>query len=203
MLLRDVELENMTSKKAREYIGKQVFNKTAFHPKTLPLFTIIQINPRNQKIMVLKAKIANKIVSDDNDLIIGEIIAIEDIEEHTDKQGKKEIFYASQFEFQIVVNGTKKDILMRFWTGQNINSEKFESDDDVEDYNRLTRFLLNIGLLDSKKLAELDKAKIAESDIELDSLIGQKIEFKLNKSIKRKGLSVIDIKSIKPVKTAK
>jgi hypothetical protein len=154
--------------------------------------------------MVLKAKIANKVSTQENGLTIGEIIAIEDIEEHTEKEGKKEVFYASQFEFQIAVKGTKKDILMRFWTGQNINSEKFENEgDDTTDYNRLTRFLLNMGLLDSKKLAELDKAKIAESDIELDSLIGQKIEFKMNKSIKRKGLSVIDIKSIKPVKTAK
>ena len=154
--------------------------------------------------MVLKAKIANKVSTQENGLTIGEIIAIEDIEEHTDKEGKKEVFYASQFEFQIIVKGTKKDIVMRFWTGQNINSEKFEVEgDETTDYNRLTRFLLNMGLLDSKKLAELDKAKIAESDIELDSLIGQKIEFKMNKSIKRKGLSVIDIKSIKPVKTAK
>jgi hypothetical protein len=151
--------------------------------------------------MVLKAKIANKVATEENGLTIGEIIAIEDIEEHTDKEGKKEVFYASQFEFRIVVKGTKKDILMRFWTGQNINSEQFETDgEDKTDYNRLTRFLLNMGLIDSKKLAELDKAKIAESDIELDSLIGQKIEFKMNKSIKRKGLSVIDIKSIKPVK---
>jgi len=39
MLLRDYQLENMTSKKAREYIGKQVFDKTAFHPEVLPLFS--------------------------------------------------------------------------------------------------------------------------------------------------------------------
>lgn len=38
MLVRDVELENMPSKKTREYIGKQVFFKTAFHPEILPLF---------------------------------------------------------------------------------------------------------------------------------------------------------------------
>jgi hypothetical protein len=155
--------------------------------------------------MPLKAKIANKIVADDNGYTTGEIIDINEIDEHSEKEGKKEVFYASQFEFLIKVKGTKKDTLLRFWTGQNINSEKFEveGDDKTTDYNRLTRFLLNMGLLDSKKLAELDKAKIAESDIELDSLIGQKIEFKMNKSIKRKGLSVIDIKSIKPVKTAK
>jgi hypothetical protein len=154
--------------------------------------------------MPLKAKIANKIVADNNGYTTGEIIDINEIDEHSEKEGKKDVFYASQFEFLIKVEGTKKDTLLRFWTGQNINSEKFENEgDDTTDYNRLTRFLLNMGLLDSKKLAELDKAKIAESDIELDSLIGQKIEFKMNKSIKRKGLSVIDIKSIKPVKTAK
>jgi hypothetical protein len=154
--------------------------------------------------MPLKAKIANKIVADNNGYTTGEIIDINEIDEHSEKEGKKEVFYASQFEFLIKVMGTKKDTLLRFWTGQNINSEKFEIDgEETSDYNRLTRFLLNMGLLDSKKLVELDKAKIAESDIELDSLIGQKIEFKMNKSIKRKGLSVIDIKSIKPVKTAK
>jgi hypothetical protein len=154
--------------------------------------------------MVLKAKIANKIVADNNGYTTGEIIDINEIDEHSEKEGKKEVTYSSQFEFLIKVEGTKKDTLLRFWTGQNINSEKFEVEgDETTDYNRLTRFLLNMGLLDSKKLAELDKAKIAESDIELDSLIGQKIEFKMNKSIKRKGLSVIDIKSIKPIKPAK
>ena len=155
--------------------------------------------------MVLKAKIANKIVADDNGYTTGEIIDINEIDEHIEKEGKKEVFYACQFEFLIKVVGTKKDTLLRFWTGRNINSEKFEIDGDEKntDYNRLTRFLLNMGLLDAKKLTELDKAKLEDSDIDLEVLIGQKIEFKMNKSIKRKGLSVIDIKSIKPIKLAK
>ena len=155
--------------------------------------------------MVLKAKIANKIVADDNGYTTGEIIDINEIDEHSEKEGKKEVFYACQFEFLIKVVGTKKDTLLRFWTGRNINSEKFEIDGDEKntDYNRLTRFLLNMGLLDAKKLTELDKAKLEDSDIDLEVLIGQKIEFKMNKSIKRKGLSVIDIKSIKSIKTAK
>ena len=155
--------------------------------------------------MVLKAKIANKIVANDNGYTTGEIIDINEMDEHSEKEGKKEIIYSSQFEFLIKLEGTKKDIVMRFWTGQNINSEKFEIDGDEKntDYNRLTRFLLNMGLLDAKKLTELDKAKLEYSDIDLEVLIGQKIEFKMNKSIKRKGLSVIDIKSIKPIKPAK
>ena len=88
--------------------------------------------------MVLKAKIANKIVADDSGYTTGEIIDINEIDEHSEKEGKK-----------------------------------------------------------------LDKAKLEDSDIDLEVLIGQKIEFKMNKSIKRKGLSVIDIKSIKPIKSAK
>ena len=155
--------------------------------------------------MVLKAKIANKIVADDSGYTTGEIIDINEIDEHSEKEGKKEVAYSSQFEFLIAVEGTKKQTLLRFWTGQNINSEKFELDGDEKntDYNRLTRLLLNMGLLDAKKLTELDKAKLEDSDIDLEVLIGQRIEFKMNKSIKRKGLSVIDIKSIKPIKSAK
>ena len=152
--------------------------------------------------MPLKAKIANKIVADDSGYTTGEIIDINEIDEHIEKEGKKEVTYASQFEFLIAVDGTKKQTLLRFWTGQNINSEKFENEgDETTDYNRLTRFLLNMGLLDAKKLSELDKAK--ESEIDLESLRGQKIQFKMNKSIKRKGLSVIDIKSIKPIEPIK
>lgn len=152
--------------------------------------------------MPLKAKIANKIVADDNGYTTGEIIDINEIDEHVEKEGKKEVTYASQFEFLIAVDGTKKQTLLRFWTGQNINSEKFENEgDETSDYNRLTRFLLNMGLLDVKKLSELDKTK--ESEIDLESLRGQKIQFKMNKSIKRKGLSVIDIKSIKPMDNIK
>ncbi len=154
--------------------------------------------------MALKAKIANKIVTDDNGLTIGEIIGVEEIEERTEKEGKKEITYAAQFEFLVSVEGTKKATLLRFWTGININSDKFENEDTgTSDYNRLTRFLLNMGLLDAKKLSELDKAKIDDSEIDLESLKGQKIQFKMNKSIKRKGLSVIDIGTIEPVKESK
>jgi hypothetical protein len=152
--------------------------------------------------MPLKAKIANKIVADDNGYTIGEIIDINEIDEHTEKEGKKEVTYASQFEFLIAVDGTKKQTLLRFWTGQNINSEKFENEgDDTTDYNRLTRLLLNMGVLDAKKLADLDKEK--ESEIDLEALRGRKIQFKMNKSVKRKGLSVIDIKSIKPTPSIK
>mgnify|MGYP000972365302 CR=1 FL=1 len=40
--------------------------------------------------MVLKAKIANKIVADDNGYTAGEIIDINEIDEHSEKEGKKD-----------------------------------------------------------------------------------------------------------------
>lgn len=151
--------------------------------------------------MPLKAKIANKIVADDNGFTIGEIIAVNEIEERTEKEGKKEVNYASQFEFLVSVDGTKKQTLLRFWTGTNINSDKFENEETGKsEYNRLTRLLLNMGLIDAKKLTELDKTNIDESEIDLESLVGQKIRFKMDKSIKRKGLSVINIGTIEPLK---
>lgn len=149
--------------------------------------------------MPLKAQIANKIQTDDNGYTVGEIIDINEVEERTEKEGKKEVYYAPQFEFLVVVQGTKKPTLLRFWTGKKINSELFENEETGKtDYNRLTRLILNMRLIDDKKLAEYDKADVEESEVELDILKGQKIRFKMDKSIKRKGLSVINVSSIEP-----
>lgn len=151
--------------------------------------------------MPLKAQIANKIVADDNGYTVGTIIDINEVEERTEKEGKKDVYYAPQFEFLVEVQGTKKSTRMRFWTGKKINSELFENEETgKEDYNRLTRLILNMGLIDNAKLIEYDKADVEESEVELDVLKGQKIRFKMDKSIKRKGLSVINISSIEPLK---
>lgn len=151
--------------------------------------------------MALKAQIANKIQTDDNGYTTGKIIDINEVEERTEKEGKKEVYYAPQFEFLVEVQGTKKPTIMRFWTGKKINSELFENEETgKEDYNRLTRLILNMGLIDKAKLIEYDKADVEESEVELDVLKGQKIRFKMDKSIKRKGLSVINIGTIEPLK---
>ena len=46
MLIRDIELEQMNPKQAREYIGRKVRQKTAFRPYTLPLDAIKSINSK-------------------------------------------------------------------------------------------------------------------------------------------------------------
>lgn len=147
--------------------------------------------------MALKAKVANKVVTDVKGFCEGTIQSILEIEERIEKQGKKDVKFAGQFEFTIISDGTAKSISHKIWTGQNINSEKFTNQESGEiDYNRLTRLLINLELI---KESELTKIKDAELP-DLESLEGLQIKFKLEQSKKNQLFSVIDISSIRVVK---
>lgn len=133
--------------------------------------------------MPLKAKIANKAVIDKSGYVEGVIVGIEEIDEREEKQGRKTVRFAEQFRFDIESKGTSKPITYQIWTGQNINSEKFDGE-----YNKLTRLSLRLGLL---KTSDLKEGK--EPEIDLESLIGKKVKFKLEDSIKRVGLKIPNI----------
>ena len=64
--------------------------------------------------MVLKAKIANKIVADDNGYTTGEIIDINEIDEHSEKEGKKEVFHE---DYLLKFMKTNLDISSTFENG--------------------------------------------------------------------------------------
>lgn len=143
--------------------------------------------------MALKAKVANKPIIDDKGYTVGVIKNILEIEERTEKQGRKEVRYAPQFEFIVISEGSLKPLTLRFWTGQTLNNEKFG---DKKDYNRLTRLSLQLGLIET---SDLDKLKEVETP-DFEKLVGIEVKFKLEKSQKAQGLSVIDISSIELVK---
>ena len=146
--------------------------------------------------MALKAKVANKIVTDVKGFCEGTIQSILEIDERVEREGKKDIKYAAQFEFNIISNGSAKSITHKIWCGQNLNSEKFTNQDTGElDYNRLTRLCLNLGLIKESELST-----IKDDELDLESLEGQKIKFKLEPSKKNQLFSVIDISSIQLVK---
>jgi|688.fasta_scaffold775331_1 hypothetical protein len=145
--------------------------------------------------MAIKAKIANKAISDKSGYSIGIIKEILEIDERIEKQGKKEIKFAAQFEFSIISEGTQKAIIHKIWTGQNINFQKFKNESGHEDYNRLTRLCLNIGLLKETDLASLKNDNIPN----LEDLEGKQIKFKLEPSKKNQQFSLIDISSIRLV----
>ena len=145
--------------------------------------------------MAIKAKIANKAISDKSGYSIGIIKEILEIDERIEKQGKKEIKFEAQFEFSIISEGTQKAIIHKIWTGQNINFQKFKNESGHEDYNRLTRLCLNIGLLKETDLASLKNDNIPN----LEDLEGKQIKFKLEPSKKNQQFSLIDISSIRLV----
>ena len=143
--------------------------------------------------MALKAKVANKVVTDDSGFAVGTIKSVLEVEEKTEKQGKKTVKYASQFEFIVISEGSIKPVTFRFWTGQTLNDEKFG---EKQEYNRLTQLSLKLGLI---QIPDLENLKDSEMP-DFEKLEGTKIKFKLEKSEKAQGLSVIDISSIEIVK---
>lgn len=134
--------------------------------------------------MPLKAKIANKAIIDESGYVEGVIVGIEEIDEREEKQGRKTVHFAEQFRFDIDSKGTSKTIRYQIWTGQNINCEKLPDGK----YNKLVRLSLQLGLF---KESELILGK--EPDPDYDVLIGKKVKFKLEDSIKKVGLKIPNI----------
>jgi hypothetical protein len=149
--------------------------------------------------MALKAKIANKVEADAQGYVEGKIVAVLDCEETTKIEKGKEIIYAAQFEFQIEAQASQKPILYRVWTGQTLNNEKYELDDGTKDYNKFTRLMLQLELIDEKELKE----NLGSININVDDAEGMTIKFKLEKSRKTKGLSIPVVTSIKPIESPK
>lgn len=147
----------------------------------------------------LKAKVANKPITDNSGYVKGTIKSVLDIDERTEKQGRKEVRYAAQFEFNVIAEGSQKPITFKFWTGQNLNYEKFESEETGDtDYNRFTRLCLQLELIKESELKNLDNIELPD----IESVEGQIIKFKLIKSRKNPALSIPDISSIELVKIA-
>lgn len=144
--------------------------------------------------MALKAKVANKVDSDSQGYVEGTILSVLECDEKTEIVKGKEITYAEQFEFQIESIGTIKPVIYRIWTSQKINNEKFEIEDGVKDYNKLTRLLLQLEVIDEAALKNLNSI-----DVDVETVEGTKIKFKLEKSKKTRGLNIPNIRSIKLV----
>lgn len=148
--------------------------------------------------MPLKAKIANKINTNDKGLVEGTITKVLEIEERTEIERGKEITYAAQFEFQIEVEGSQKPITYRIWTRQTFNNEKYDRDDKSNDYNDFTRLMLQLEVIKESDLNDLKSSVLTDFDVE--SVEGRKITFELEPSKKTKGFKVPKLRSIKVIK---
>lgn len=145
---------------------------------------------------MLKAKVANKPILDNDGYCNGIIETVLEIEEREEKEGRKTIKYAAQFEIVIKSDGSHKPITYKIWVGQNLNVDKFTNDSGVTDYNRLTRLCLQLGLLKESDLKNLESLELPD----LEKLEGSKIKFKLEPSRKNQTFQVPDINSILLIK---
>lgn len=134
-----------------------------------------------------RIKRANKIAKNTDGLVHGEIIAVEEVDN---------LYGGTQFEWSIGVNTTRETkTIMRFWTGTNVNDEKYyySEEDSLPKYNKLTQICLQLGLLDEDLLN-------SDQEIDLDlseSLDGQKVSFKTKPSEKRRAFKEVDWSSLK------
>ena len=151
--------------------------------------------------MALKAKVANKVQTDEKGLVEGIITRVLEIEERTEVERGKEITYAAQFEFQIEVEGSQKIVTYRIWTRQTFNNEKYERDDKPTDYNDFTRLMLQLEAIKESDLKDLNNSLLSDFDVE--SVQGLKITFELEPSKKAKGLKVPKLTSIQLTKHVK
>jgi hypothetical protein len=145
--------------------------------------------------MVLKAKMANKLKTDDNDYVLGIITDIQFIDEDSSDYERE------QFCFLIECEGTKKPIILKHWTGTVINGDNQSNNGD---YNKLTRLLLQLGIIDELSLKSAYRDG-QEMMVDIESLKGQKVRFKTAKIAKLRGLSQLDpltIELVKPTATS-
>ncbi|MBW4677773.1 MAG: hypothetical protein KME52_28395 [Desmonostoc geniculatum HA4340-LM1] len=151
--------------------------------------------------MALKAKVANKVQTNEKGLVEGTIIRVLEIDERTEIEKGKEVTYAAQFEFQIEAEGSQKSVIYRIWTRQTFNNEKYEKQDGTHDYNDFTRLMLQLQMIKESDLKDLKDSKLTDFDVE--SVEGLQIIFELEPSKKAKGLKVPKLTSIKPLEPPK
>ncbi len=158
-------------------------------------------NQKRIKAMSLKAKIANKVKTNKNGLVEGTIIEVLEIDERAEIVKGKEVVYGAQFEYLLESEGSQKPIVYRIWTRQSFDNEMYANSDETKDYNKFTRLMLQLELIEETDLKDLQNPKLANFDVE--AAIGLKVQFELEPSKNVKGLKVPNISSIKPLKAVK
>ena len=146
--------------------------------------------------MALKPRMANSVKIDDRGYAMATLVDITFLDANETEYDRE------QFQFNFLVEGTKKPVNQNVWTGTSINGEKYENG-TTKDYSKLTCMCLQLGLFSESELLEAYNQG-NELDVDLDQLKGQKVRFKLLKQVRNRNLSQIDIKTLEPiVKSAK
>lgn len=137
--------------------------------------------------MALRPRMSNTPKLDDKGFCMNG--QLEDINYFTEEESE---FERAGFTFSFGCDGSQKRLLLKVFTGDSIRATKDKVDGKKEDYNKLTKICLKMGLFSEKELKDLTDTP------DLDSLIGASVKFKLKKD---KFLSRVDLDSLTPLKS--
>jgi hypothetical protein len=143
--------------------------------------------------MPIQAKASNRAITDDSGYVLATLADITETSyQSEDSENERE-----QLLFDFLIEGTKKQINLKLWTGQTISSDKnwVRSKNGKPEYSKLTQLCLSLELFSESDLKK-DDSKIADKlGDKLESLKGKTVKFKLSKT--KTGLNSIDFSTIK------
>lgn len=140
---------------------------------------------------------ANRIATTEDNLVTATLISVDVVQSDIVNQQTGEVVETEQIEWiwEVPTAIKGKNTNIHEWSGLNVNSEKTWFPENGEPtYNKLTTILIKTGLLNEKSIDDTDL-----ESIDIESLIGQKFEFELERRSKKKSVKSPKLSTIKPV----
>lgn len=139
---------------------------------------------------------ANSISTDENNLVVAKLVAIDVITSELVDQNSGEITEIEQIEW-VWEAPTKlgKPTRIHEWTGLNINSEKTWNNGKETSYNKLTTILIQTGLIDAKRIEQTDLEAI-----DIESLLNCEFQFELEKRSGKRNIKSVKLSTLKLLK---
>ncbi len=138
---------------------------------------------------------ANRIATTEDNLTVGTLISVDVVQSDIINQQTGEVVETEQIEWVWEVPTAIKDktTSIHEWTGLNVNSEKtYYPEKGEPTYNKLTTILIKAGLLDEKTIDDADL-----ESIDIESLVGKKFEFELERRAKKRNIKSVKLCTLK------
>lgn len=138
---------------------------------------------------------ANRIATTEDNLVVGTLTNVEVVLSDIVNQQTGELTEVEQIEWvwKVPTAVKGKNTSIHEWTGLNVNSEKtYYPESGEPTYNKLTTILIKSGLLDEKTLEDADL-----ESIDIESLIGKKFEFELERRNIKKNVKSVKLSTLK------
>lgn len=140
---------------------------------------------------------ANRIATTEDNLVTATLVSVDVIQSDIINQQTGEVVETEQIEWiwEVPTAIEGKTTSIHEWSGLNVNSEKtYYPENGEPTYNKLTTILIKTGLLNEETIDDADL-----ENIDIESLIGQKFEFELERRAKKRNIKSVKLSTIKLV----